>query len=715
MHLRVSRVRRNGQVYEYAQLVESYRRASDSMPAHRVVANLGRLSPEQVANLRCALKAAREGKRVAVVKTRKAPKALKLTANLRYLDLAVLLELWRQLGLDELLARLLPQGEADVNAADVVCALALQRCVDPGSKLFAQRWFPRTALPELLGLSPNKFNNTRVHRVLERLDHAEPDLQPLLARKLAARRNGKFSALYLDITDTWFVGHGPESAEYAKTKEGMIARKIGIVLLCDSDGLPIRWQVVRGRQGEQQTMRELLAEVRDVSWLQRVPLVCDRAMGRSAQIEELLGFGLNFVTALVANEWGSYLPNLPFDSSSILAASDDDSRARAQAQTLAGQHQMKRVDDSLYVLDLGVLERPYNGRATDSAEKQPEPIARFAMRMATEVRRIMASEQVSSQRAAGNSLGLSRSATIKYVRLLHLNQDIQRDILQGKADMLSLGALLKLIKITDPSEQRAEFERLVGSRPSRAPVTVDHHSRVERSSPTRMRAVLCFNPTVFVQQRYHAQQQLEQIEQFVRDLNERVSKPRSRLTKRKIEVLLASKLERHSLSEVFDFAVHPTSRITTISVNQKPWQRRRRRDGFSVIVAHPDNQVPADSLPLTYRAKDQVEKDFQTIKSFIKLRPVHHQTEAKVRAHVTVCMLALLLERVLTQRLHDTCSAKAAIEQLSTANLNIIESDDHDLAYTITEPNPQQLNLLSKLQMLRLADDDEIADQITPR
>jgi len=43
----------------------------------------------------------------------------------------------------------------------------------------------------------------------------------------------------------------------------------------------------------------------------------------------------------------------------------------------------------------------------------------------------------------------------------------------------------------------------------------------------------------------------------------------------------------------------------------------------------------------TYRAKDAVETDFQVIKSLIKLRPVRHRTDAKVRAHVTLCMLAL--------------------------------------------------------------------------
>ena len=44
-------------------------------------------------------------------------------------------------------------------------------------------------------------------------------------------RHGPFATLFLDITDTWFVGDGPELAKRGKVKEGMVRHKIGIVLL----------------------------------------------------------------------------------------------------------------------------------------------------------------------------------------------------------------------------------------------------------------------------------------------------------------------------------------------------------------------------------------------------------------------------------------------------------------------------------------------------
>ena len=66
MHLRTSRVTRNGKTYEYHQLVESYRRESDGMPATRVLASLGQLSAVELDNIKLAISASRDGKRLAL-------------------------------------------------------------------------------------------------------------------------------------------------------------------------------------------------------------------------------------------------------------------------------------------------------------------------------------------------------------------------------------------------------------------------------------------------------------------------------------------------------------------------------------------------------------------------------------------------------------------------------------------------------------------------
>lgn len=218
MHLRISTKKRNGQIYRYVQFAESYRR-EDGVPAHKVVANLGRLSDQEIANLRLALKASREGKAIVLPDVQQAERwRARVIANLRYLDVAVVQEMWRRWKLPDLFNRLIPQKNEAIAPSAVIAALVAHRCTDPGSKLYAQRWFPRTALPELLDVPVEQFGNTRIHRVLDGLDRVDGALQADLADRYQ-RKEGVFAAIFMDVTDTWFAGRGPEMAERNRTKE----------------------------------------------------------------------------------------------------------------------------------------------------------------------------------------------------------------------------------------------------------------------------------------------------------------------------------------------------------------------------------------------------------------------------------------------------------------------------------------------------------------
>jgi hypothetical protein len=154
-----------------------------------------------------------------------------------------------------------------------------------------------------------------------------------------------------------------------------------------------------------------------------------------------------------------------------------------------------------------------------------------------------------------------------------------------------------------------------------------------------------------------------------------------------------------------------------LQLDQANWLRRRHHDGFNLVVAHPDLKIPAVELCQLYRAKDLIEHDFRTIKSFLDLRPIGHHTDAKVRAHVTICMLALLLERTLHHKLNAKHTPQAALEMLQTCHLNRLAptSTDDLSVYTLTQPTSDQTAILRLLRMQSLADQQQVADRIVPR
>src|SRR5438128_10855915 len=71
-----------------------------------------------------------------------------------------------------------------------------------------------------------------------------------------------------------------------------------------------------------------------------------------------------------------------------------------------------------------------------------------------------------------------------------------------------------------------------------------------------------------------------------------------------------------------------------------------RTSAASTCSAAPDPELPAEDIALGYKQLRQVERGWRDLKQVIDLRPVYHRKEERIRAHVILCWLALLLARV---------------------------------------------------------------------
>src|SRR5262249_1281968 len=59
-----------------------------------------------------------------------------------------------------------------------------------------------------------------------------------------------------------------------------------------------------------------------------------------------------------------------------------------------------------------------------------------------------------------------------------------------------------------------------------------------------------------------------------------------------------------------------------------------------------DPKLPAEDIALGYKQLLEVERGWRDLKQVIDLRPVYHRKEERIRAHVILCWLALLLIRI---------------------------------------------------------------------
>jgi transposase len=80
-------------------------------------------------------------------------------------------------------------------------------------------------------------------------------------------------------------------------------------------------------------------------------------------------------------------------------------------------------------------------------------------------------------------------------------------------------------------------------------------------------------------------------------------------------------------------------------LNQKRIEQEKKFDGIFVLLSSRYDLEPWKVVE-SYKNLKEVETLFDDLKNFVDIRPIRHWLEVRVRAHVFICILALLLKRI---------------------------------------------------------------------
>jgi transposase len=81
-------------------------------------------------------------------------------------------------------------------------------------------------------------------------------------------------------------------------------------------------------------------------------------------------------------------------------------------------------------------------------------------------------------------------------------------------------------------------------------------------------------------------------------------------------------------------------------------EREKRLEG-KYVIATSETNIDAQAAVALYKQLTEVERGFRHLKDILALRPIYHQVEPRVRAHIFVAALALLLQTLLDRRLAE--------------------------------------------------------------
>jgi len=246
----------------------------------------------------------------------------------------------------------------------------------------------------------------------------------------------------------------------------------------------------------------------------------------------------------------------------------------------------------------------------------------------------------------------------------------------------------------------------------------------------KRRYILCFNPQLFKDQRKARERAIVNFRTFVNNLNLELlgaKKSRQRKTtyakfKKRLEKVKLSFVDvTLSIKHVYPKENDSKHKIRTyqgtVVVDDNKMCLAGKRDGFWLLVTnHSEKEDQEFKLKIEdaitpYREKEIIEEAFKDIKSFVMIEPMFVWTEYHVKAHYTICVLAYLIDRTLTMRLHENKGDKSKeiithqklFKESSKCLLDYIEVKNiQQKKFSLTKSTSKQNELLQRVGLPNL-------------
>jgi transposase len=163
-------------------------------------------------------------------------------------------------------------------------------------------------------------------------------------------------------------------------------------------------------------------------------------------------------------------------------------------------------------------------------------------------------------------------------------------------------------------------------------------------------------------------QAMERARQKLEKLQERIASGDLKRPE-KIGAAVERIMQKYHGYRYFDWKLNAGS--LEFSESETRLEREKKIEGKYVIATSEKGLSVLDAVVL-YKDLTDVESGFRQLKDVMALRPIYHQVEPRVKAHIFVAALALLVQRLLGRRLQEAgvdLSPARAMQALSTVRL----------------------------------------------
>ena len=293
---------------------------------------------------------------------------------------------------------------------------------------------------------------------------------------------------------------------------------------------------------------------------------------------------------------------------------------------------------------------------------------------------------------------------------------IKRLIVVADRGLLSLDNMAELGKIKLPSGQALEFILAVPGRrygefvqtlqDFQAKVVTAKEEVIDEVRWNELRLVIAHNPVQALEQTTLRRQRIAALQAKAQQWAGKLDgqdggalKPGRKLSDSGAKARLYHEVCEAHLARIIK--VDLKTELFSYAIDEAAQSQAEMMDGKLLLVTNVVDLRPAEVVA-RYKALADIERGFRVLKSEIEIAPVYHRLPERIRAHALVCFMALIVYRVMRQRLKlakSDLSPERALAQLRRIQRHSVRINNADPISGVSTINSQQSSLYAALNL----------------
>lgn len=547
-------------------------------------------------------------------------KEVEIVESLEYGSVIFWKKLWNEVRLSSLIRHQLGLRRKSVKFAveKYIEMMAVSRCIEPNSKLGMTRRLETTCYKEMKGYGrcALSYDVNYFYRSMDYLLEIKESLELAIFEQLRNLFSVDVKLTFYDITSTFFYSDNCSMSAHGYSRDHRPEREqIVIGVVTSYEGYPIKHFVFEGNTADNSTVEEVVSALKKDYHINETIFVGDRGMVTRLNMKHIEDNGYDYIMGVKMRN--NELCRMLFTKEAIDWSGED----------VVNYRQLKIVERVVWVKEYLLW------KSEDILEKH--------------------------------------------------DFFVGSQMLNGYAEWINL-----LTNGTEPDYKG--LRKLLKALPSQAPMAstlcskiVTLIKRYNKRYEDKFRFIICLNSQRREAAREKREAELKAYSEALDKLfaGDTGNREKNETVETEVEMEMENVLKREAAingmfkdyrckyRKYFNFERNKQTKLLIgYSLNREKVDFEEKLDGVFTLLANRDD-LDAEKIVASYKNLQEVETLFDDLKNFVDIRPIRHWLVKRVRSHVFICILALLLKRIFEINYLDGKAVTEPLEQINKAKL----------------------------------------------